>query len=114
MNKLPQIAKLAIIEALNSYGVDGSSEGGMAGFLYRCRDLVPYVMAGLAARLLPLQKDEVPEREDQVYRTPAEFDAALKAGGLPTLSHVLALQYDHSEDPDLRQTILDLEANKAP
>ena len=30
LNKLPQAAKEAIIEALNAYGVNGTGEGGIA------------------------------------------------------------------------------------
>ena len=55
----------------------------------------PTSMLGLLGRICPMQKDDKP-REEEVYRTPEEFDAALKARGLPTLTHVLALEYDHT------------------
>jgi hypothetical protein len=112
LNKLPLQAKEAIIAAFNAYGVNGTGEGGMAGYLYRCCDLVPGVMAAMAAKLMPIQKDEPKQKEEEVYTTTAEFDAALKARGLPTLSHVLALQFDHSDDP--RFASLDLTADPKP
>lgn len=107
--------KTAAVTAAKMYGVDGTGLGGLIGFFFFACDKQTGAMLSLLGRICPMQKDDAdkpPEREEQVYRTPAEFDAALKARGLPTLSSVLALQYDHSSDPDLAKTIAELKAGR--
>jgi len=85
--------KTAAVNAATRYGVDGTGVGGLEGFFFRCCDLYGQTMIALLGRICPLQKDADGERKAVVYNTPEEFDAALKARGLPSLSRALALEY---------------------
>ena len=87
--------KEALLAACEAYGVNGKGEGGLVGYLYRVCDLRPDLVAYTLLKVMQMQKDDPKPKE--VYRTPEEFDAALKARGLPTLSQMYARQ--HPENP---------------
>ena len=56
-------------------------------------------MVALLGRIMPVQKDADGERKEVVYRTPQEFDDALTARGLPSLTHMLALEFESNIKP---------------
>src|SRR5208283_2444571 len=84
--------KEAAVNAATRYGADGHGLGGLEGFFFRCCDLHAPVMIALLSRICPMQKAPDGERKT-VYRTPEEFDEALKARGLPSLTHMLAVEF---------------------
>lgn len=86
--------KEAAVAAAERYGCDGKGTGGLEGFLFRLCDLHPQTMAALLGRIMPVQKDADGERKKTVYETPEQFDEALKARGLPSLTHMLALEFE--------------------
>jgi hypothetical protein len=86
--------KTAAVNAATRYGADGTSLGGLEGFLFRCCDLYGQTMIGLLGRICPMQKDADGERKQRAYETAEEFDAALKARGLPSLTRALALEFE--------------------
>jgi hypothetical protein len=96
-NVLSKNIKEAAVNAATRYGVDGTGLGGLEGFFFRCCDLYGQTMIALLGRISPLQKSPDGERQKTVYNTPEEFDAALKARGLPSLTHMLALEREHME-----------------
>jgi hypothetical protein len=86
--------KEAAVNAATRYGADGHGLGGLEGFFFRCCDMHAPIMVSLLARICPMQKSPDGERQKTVYNTPEEFDEALKARGLPSLTHMLALEFE--------------------
>ena len=84
LNLFTREIKEAAVNAATRYGADGHGLGGLEGFFFRCCDLHPTIMVSLLGRICPMQKAPDGERKT-VYRTPEEFDEALKARGLPSL-----------------------------
>jgi hypothetical protein len=87
----------AIINALTNIGLDGKGTDGLQGFIERAarKDVKHGVM--LVARLLPLnvQSDN---REEVVYQTVAEAEAAFRAEGIEPTREVLLLASDLETD----------------
>ena len=84
--------KTAAVNAATLYGADSTGLGGLEGFFYRCCHLYGQTMVALLGRIMPVQKDADSDKK-RVFNTPEEFDEALKARGLPSLTHMLALEF---------------------
>ena len=114
LNKLPKFVKDALIMAVEMYGANGKGEGGLTGYMYRVCDTRPDVIMHMLSRVMPLQKEEPPPK--QQYKNIEEFDAALKARGLPTLTHMFELKFHKQPNPydapEEQPEYLDLQAGK--
>ena len=81
------------MEALHTYGEDGSGRGGVIGLLHGAfREDIKHAISLLIA-ITPKLLEQNITRTDITYKTIAELDADLASHGLPTSHEVFRLDF---------------------
>jgi hypothetical protein len=105
-NQIPRHTQALILEALHTYGEDGSGRGGVIGLLHGAfRQDIKHAINLLVA-ITPKILEQNITRTDVIYKTIAELDEDLAKHGLPTSHEVFRL--DFSTGPIEEAEILEL------
>ena len=96
-NQIPRHTQGLILEALHTYGEDGSGRGGVIGLLHGAfRQDIKHAVNLLIAVTPKLLEQNI-TRTDITYKTLAELDADLASHGLPTSQEVFKLSFKSSD-----------------
>jgi hypothetical protein len=98
-NQIPRYTQALILEALHTYGKDGSGRGGVIGLLHGAfREDIKHAISLLIAITPKLLEQSV--RAEVIYRTIAEVDSELASHGLPTSHEIFKIDFGGSDSTE--------------